>query len=129
MSRSSDYPGGFLLTKKKAEFLAEQEFGTARGLEQESGMGKGFFLMRIGELEVRIKPDVIFNSGRIQMKVEMRNAPGLLCKFYDRETLEEDFDVAERYRRQLERERLRDWVDNSGAERCHREIDRLSERR
>lgn len=55
MSRSSDYPGGFLLTKKKAEFLAEQEFGTARGLEQESGMGKGFFLMRIGELEVRIK--------------------------------------------------------------------------
>lgn len=129
MSRPYDYPGGFLLTKKKAEALAVQEFGTARGLEQESGMGKGFFLMRIGKLKVRIMPDVVFDSGRIKMKIDMRDASDSLCKFFDRDTLEEDFDLAQRFRRRRERENLRDWVDNSGAEWCHGEIDRIAERR
>ncbi len=129
MSKPYDYPGGFLLTKKKAEALAIQEFGTARGLEQEVGMGKGFFLMRIGKLVVRFKPDVIFNSGRIRVDVEMWNTSGFLCKFYDRETLEEDFDVLQRYLGQRERELLKDWVDTSSAEYCHREIDILNEGR
>lgn len=130
MAQKKVYPGGFRLTKKTAAALAAMELGTARGLEPEPGMPEGYFHIRLGNLEVRIRPDVSDNSfrnssGLIQMVIDMGGGPQRIVQFFDPETLEQNFQEEEVRRRAKRREVLADWVTTSGPEVCHAEVDRI----
>ena len=123
------YPGGFRLTLKTARALAVQEFGTAKGLERETGMPEGYYHMMIGNLEVRIHPDASNSSfrsscyGLIQMVVKMNGSPDSIEQFFDKDTLKQNFQEEEIDRRAKRHEMLVDWVDTNGPEVCHKTID------
>ena len=125
------YPGGFRLTLKTARALAVQEFGTAKGLERETGMPEGYYHMMIGNLEVRIHPDASNSSfrsscyGLIQMAVRMNGSPTSIVQFFDKDTLEQNFREEEIDRRAKRHEMLVDWVDTNGPEVCHKKVDEI----
>lgn len=131
MARQKEYPGGFRLTKKTAAALAVREFGTAKGLEQESGMPVGCYCMMIGNLEVRIHPDASKSSfrsscyGLIQMEIRMISSPTCITQFFDKDTLEQNFQEEEVELRARKREVLEDWVSTNGPELCHKKIDEM----
>lgn len=119
------YPGGFRLTLKTARALAAQELGTAKGLAQVSGAPEGFYVMTLGNMRVRIQPDMRNLSGRVLLAVDMQGAGGEIVKFFNRETLEEDFDEEYIYSKRLERETVRDWVFSGSLEGCHQRVDEI----
>lgn len=125
------YPGGFRLTLKTARALAVQEFGTAKGLERETGMPEGYYHMMIGNLEVRIHPDASNSSfrsscyGLIQMVVKMNGSPASIEQFFDKDTLEQNFQEEEIDRRAKRHEILVDWVSTNGPEVCHKKVDEI----
>ncbi|WP_298023567.1 hypothetical protein [uncultured Dysosmobacter sp.] len=119
------YPGGFRLTLKTARALAAQELGTAKGLAQTVGVSEGFFSMCLGKMRVRIQPDMRNLSGRVMLALDMQGAGGEIVKFYDRETLEEDFDEEYIYSNRLARETVRDWVLSGSLEGCHQRVDEI----
>ena len=131
MARKKYYPGGFRLTKKKAAALAVQELGTARGLEAERGMPEGYYHMMIGNLEVRIHPDASNSSfrsscyGLIQLAVRMNGSSASIVQFFDKDTLEQNFQEEDIDRRAKRREMLVDWVNTNGPEICHKKIDQI----
>lgn len=131
MAAQKVYPGGFKLTKKTAAALAVQEFGTAKGLEREVGMPEGYYHMVIGNLEVRIHPDARNSSfrsscyGLIQVIVKMNGSPASIEQFFDKDTLEQNFQEEEIDRRAKRREILVDWVSTNGPEVCHKKIDEI----
>lgn len=55
--RKSPLRGGVKLTLKKARELALQEFGTAKGIQQEENTLPDYYIMRLGNMRVRIAPD------------------------------------------------------------------------
>lgn len=120
------FPAGVRLTLKKARELAIQELGTARGLEAERGMIKGFFRMSFGNVSVEIHPDI--GGGRSTGKfIEMviRTMTGRITHLFDPDTLEQDF-KEEGIRLSMEkREALKDWVNTNGPEVCHKKIDEI----
>ena len=123
------YPGGFRLTKKTAAALAVQELGTARGLEHEPNMPEGYFHITFGSLDVRIHPDASQSSHRsssrlIQLGVDMGTGERIV-RFFDPDTLEENFHEQDIYRRVERRDLLEEWIEREGPEKCHAEIDRL----
>lgn len=124
MSRKKEYPGGIRLTLEKARKLAIREFGTAKGLEVETCAMPGYFHMCLGNLFVRIHPDVC-GSGCIKAVVSFAGGYGYCTQFYDPDTLEEDFEAEEQYRREAERDGLKDWIDTQGPEFCHAAVDRI----
>lgn len=113
------------LTLKKARMIAMQEIGTAKGLEKETTAPFGFFIMKMKNLEVRIYPDECNGRGRIVVAVELSNGDGKSVKILDPETLQEDFEAQEQRVRDMHREEREDWVNSSGAEYCHKVIDRI----
>lgn len=124
MSRKKEYPGGIRLTLKKARELAIREFGTAKGLEVEPCAMPGYFHMRFGNLFVRIHPDVC-GSGCIKVDVSCVSGYGYCTQFYNPDTLKQDFEAEEQYRREVERDSLKDWIDTQGPEFCHAAVDRI----
>ena len=119
------YPGGFRLTLATARRLAVQEFGTAKGLEPDRATClDGYFAMEMGNLRVSIKPDMGM-SGCIQVDVSMSTADHRCIGYFNRETLEPDFDVMEKYERAEKREALEQWVFGAGPEPCHKLIDEV----
>ncbi len=117
------YPGGFRLTLKKARELAVREFGTAKGLKQdEMFRSEGFFVMELGNLAIRIRPDM-GGSGCIELSISMPSGNGRCFQLHDRETLERNYEEEEIQKRIERREVVEDWVSRLGPERCHRDID------
>ena len=130
MAQKKAYPGGFRLTRKTAAALAAMELGTARGLEPKPGMPEGYFHIRIGNLEIRIRPDISGSSSRsssslIQMVIGTNCCPERIVQFFDPETLEEDFQEEDIRRLAKRREVLEDWVSTKGPEFCRAEVDRI----
>lgn len=123
------------MTKKRAAALAVQEFGTARGLEAEPGMPEGYYHMMIGNLEVRIHPDASNSSfrsscyGLIQLVVRLNGSSAGIEQFFDKDTLEQNFQEEEIDRRAKRHEMLTDWVDTNGPEVCHKKVDEIWNRR
>ncbi len=117
------YYGGFRLTKKTAATLTVRELGTAKGLEREPGMPEGYYHIAFGGLEVLINPDAN-TSGLIQLRVHMGTGERI-TKFFQHDTLEENFEEEEIYYRAKHREFLKDWIERVGPDKCHAEIDRL----
>lgn len=119
------YPGGFRLTLATARRLAAQEFGTAKGLEMDRGTDReGYFRMELGNLVVSINPDIGM-SGCIVVRAGLCTASHTCIGFFNRETLEPDYDVMEKYERQEKREALEQWVSGGGPEPCHKLIDEV----
>ena len=117
------YPGGFRLTLATAKKLAVQEFGTCKGLEQDRGTClEGYFTMQMGNLGISIRPDIGM-SGCIEVSVGMSTASHRCIGYFNRETLEPDFDVMDKYERREKREALETWVGDIGPEACHKLID------
>ena len=131
MAQKKYYPGGLRLTKKKAVALAVQELGTARGLEAEPGMPEGYYHMTIGNLEIQIHPDASDSSfrsscyGLIRMAVRMNGSPASIVQFFDKDTLEQNFQEEDIDRCAKRREMLEDWVDTNGPEVCHKKVDEI----
>lgn len=131
MAQKKYYPGGFRLTLKTARALALQEFGTAKGLEREPGMPEGYYHMMIGNLEVRIHPDASNSSfrsscyGLIQMIVKMNGSPASIAQFFDKDTLEQNFQEEDIDQRAKRREMLEDWVNTNGPEACYKKVDEI----
>lgn len=119
------YPGGFRLTLATARALAIQEFGTAKGLAVSPGSNlDGFFRMEMGNLSVSIHPDFGM-SGCIEVSVSMSTANHRCVGYFNRETLEPDYDVMDKYERKEKREALEQWVFGGGPEPCHKIIDEI----
>ena len=125
MGQKKNYPGGFRLTLATARRLAIQEFGTAKGLELDQGTElEGYFTMTMGDLRAFIRPDTGM-SGCIEVIVGMSTADHRCVGYFNRETLEPDFDVMEKYERKERQEALEQWVYGAGPEPCHEVIDRI----
>lgn len=121
--RKKDYPGGFRLTLATARRLAIQEFGTAKGLEPDRGTClDGFFTMQMGNMVVSIRPDLGM-SGCIVVCARLCTASHTCVGYFDRETLEPDYDVMDKYLRKEKREALETWVGEIGPDACHAMID------
>lgn len=119
------YPGGFRLTLKTARTLAVQEFGTAKGLEPDRGTDlEGFFTMTMGNLCISINPDLGM-SGCIEVRVGLCSAGNMCVGYFNRETLEPDYNVMDRYERKEKREAMERWVFDGGPEPCHKLIDEI----
>ena len=119
------YPGGFRLTLVTARKLALQEFGTAKGLEPDRGTClEGFFAMQMGNLAVSIHPDMGM-SGCIVVRAGLCAASHTCIGYFNRETLEPDFDVMDKYERQEKRETLETWVGDIGPDAYHKLIDQI----
>ena len=118
-----DWPGGFRLTLATAKKLAVQEFGTAKGLEPDRGTNlDGFFRMEMGNMVITIQPDLGL-SGCIMVRAWLCTADHTCVGYFNRETLEPDFRVMEKYGRAKRREALETWISSFGAEACHKAID------
>ena len=129
MARKKTYPGGFRLTLATARALVVQEFGTAKGLEPDRGTClEGFFTMRMGNMGISISPDLGM-SGCIVVRVGLCTASHTCIGYFNRETLEPDFDVMDKYERREKREALEQWVYGGGPEPCHKAIDDFWNRR
>ena len=128
MARKKTYPGGFRLTLATARALVVQEFGTAKGLEPDRGTClEGFFTMRMGNMGISISPDLGM-SGCIVVRVGLCTASHTCIGYFNRETLEPDYDVMDKYERQEKREALVQWVSGGGPEPCHKLIDEVWEK-
>ena len=129
MARKKTYPGGFRLTLATARALVVQEFGTAKGLEPDRGTClEGFFTMRMGNMGISISPDLGM-SGCIVVRVGLCTASHTCIGYFNRETLEPDYDVMDKYERKEKREALVQWVSGGGPEPCHKAIDDFWNRR
>ncbi len=123
-------PAGVQLTLKKARELAIQELGTARGLEAEHGMIKGFFHMSLGNVNVKIRPDIGGGrrTGRL-IEMVIGTATQRIAHLFDPDTLEQNFIEEEIRLNADKREELENWVDANGPEICHKEINEIWDRR
>lgn len=123
MAQKKTYPGGFRLTLATARKLAVQEFGTAKGLEPDRATYlEGYFRMELGHLVVSIHPDLGM-SGCIELTAGLCTASRQCVGYFNRETLEPDYDVMDQYERREKREALARWVSDAGPDACHQQID------
>lgn len=116
--------GGVKLTLKKARELALQEFGTAKGIQREENALPDYYIMRLGNMRVRIAPDTYGGTGCILVEVCL-NGYGRAFQLHDPETLQEDFEAEEERLRKERREALQDWVSANGIEACRAEVEKI----
>lgn len=122
--RKSPLRGGVKLTLKKARELALQEFGTAKGIQQEENTLPDYYIMRLGNMRVRIAPDTYGGTGCILIEVRL-SGYGRAFQLHDPETLQEDFEAEEQRLRKERREALQDWVGTNGVEACRAEVEKI----
>ena len=112
------------LTLKKARELALQEFGTAKGIQREENALPDYYIMRLGNMRVRIAPDTYGGTGCILIEVCL-NGYGRAFQLHDPETLQEEFEAEEERLRKERREALQDWVSDNGLEACRAEVEKI----
>lgn len=123
-NHKSPLRGGVKLTLKKARELAMQEFGTAKGLQKEENAPQDYYIMRLGNMRIRISPDTYGGTGCILIEARL-NSYGQTYQLHDPETLQQDFEAEEARARQDRREILQDWIDTNGVEVCRAEIEKI----
>lgn len=122
--RKSPLRGGVKLTLKKARELALREFGTAKGIQREENALPDYYIMRLGNMRVRIAPDTYGGTGCILIEVRL-SGYGRAFQLHDPETLQEDFEAEEQRLRKERREALQDWVGTNGVEACRAEVEKV----
>lgn len=106
MSRKEQHPGGVKLTAKTARTLAMQEFGTARGLTKSTSF-VGVYFMEFGNLRIEICAD----TACIAVRVVLAHGTGSSVKYFDPDTLQENFKAIDKHREDEDRAIIRDWVN------------------
>lgn len=86
MTKKEQHPGGVKLTAKTARTLAMQEFGTARGLTKSTSF-VGAYFMEFGNLRIEICAD----AACIAVRVVLAHGTGSSVKYFDPDTLQENF--------------------------------------
>ena len=84
--------------------------------------------MEMGNLVVSIQPDLSM-SGCIVVRAGLCTASHTCVGYFNRETLEPDYDVMDKYERREKREALEQWVFGGGPEPCHKLIDEIWDKR
>ena len=82
----------------------------------------------MGNLCVSIQPDIGM-SGCIVVYAGLPTASHTCVGYFNRETLEPDYDTMDKYERQEKREALEQWVFGGGPEPCHKLIDQIWDKR
>lgn len=113
------------LTKKTARAVAMQEFGTAKGLERDTTVPGGGYLLRLGGLCVRIAPKLFEGAAYIVISAELARGTGESVRYFDPETLRERPDVQRRFAEALRAELFREWVCTNGPEVCCDRVERV----
>lgn len=80
--------------------------------------------MEMGTLYISIHPDMGM-SGCIELTVGMSTADNRRVGYFNRETLEPDYDVMAKYERKERREALESRVGDIGPDACHKTIDEV----
>ena len=78
--------------------------------------------MRMGNMGVSISPDLGM-SGCIVVHVTFCTGSPICVGYFNRETLEPDYGVMDKYERREKREALETWVGDIGPDACHKLID------
>ena len=104
--------------------MALQEFGTAKGIQREENALPDYYIMRLGNMRVRIAPDTYGGTGCILIEVRL-SGYGRAFQLHDPETLQEDFEAEEQRLRKERREALQDWVGTNGVEACRAEVEKV----
>lgn len=86
MTKKEQHPAGVKLTAKTARTLAMQEFGTARGLTKSTSF-VGAYFMEFGNLRIEICAD----AACIAVRVVLAHGTGSSVKYFDPDTLQENF--------------------------------------
>ena len=105
MSRKEQQHGGVKLTAKTARTLAMQEFGTARGLTKSTSF-VGVYFMEFGNLRIEICAD----TACIAVRVVLANGTGSSVKYFDPDTLQENFKAIDKHREDEDRAIISNWV-------------------
>lgn len=93
MTKKEQHPGGVKLTAKTARTLAMQEFGTARGLTKSTSF-VGVYFMEFGNLRIEICTD----TACIVVRVVLAHGTGSSVKYFDPDTLQENFKAIDKHR-------------------------------
>lgn len=96
MTKKEQHPGGVKLTAKTARTLAMQEFGTACGLTKSTSF-VGAYFMEFGNLRIEICAD----AACIAVRVVLAHGTGSSVKYFDPDTLQENFKAIEVKRRTI----------------------------
>lgn len=120
MSRKEQHPGGVKLTAKTARTLAMQEFGTARGLTKSTSF-VGVYFMEFGNLRIEICAD----TACIAVRVVLAHGTGSSVKYFDPDTLQENFRAIDKHREDEDRAIIRDWVNLNGPEYCRKQVEEI----
>lgn len=94
MTKKEQQHGGVKLTAKTARTLAMQEFGTARGLTKSTSF-VGAYFMEFGNLRIEICAD----AACIAVRVVLAHGTGSSVKYFDPDTLQENFKAIHRRRK------------------------------
>ena len=121
-SRKEQYPGGVKLTAKTARTLAMQEFGTARGLTKSTSF-VGVYFMEFGNLRIEICAD----TACIAVRVVLAHGTGSSVKYFDPDTLQENFKAIDKHREDEDRAIISDWVNLNGPEYCRKQVEAIWE--
>ena len=84
--------------------------------------------MQMGNMGVSISPDLGM-SGCIVVRAGLCTASHTCIGYFNRETLEPDYDVMDKYERKEKREALETWVGDIGPDACHKLIDEVWNKR
>jgi hypothetical protein len=122
--RKSTLRGGVTLNLKNGRELDLKELGTAKGIQREENALPDYYIMRLGNMRVRIAPDTYGGTGCILIEVCL-NGYGRAFQLHDPETLQEDFKAEEDRLRKNRREALQDWVSTNGVEACRAEVEKI----
>ena len=93
MTKKKQCHGGGKLTAKTARALAIQEFGTARGLTKSTSF-VGAYFMEFGNLRIEICAD----AACIAVRVVLAHGTGSSVKYFDPDTLQENFKAIDKHR-------------------------------
>lgn len=111
------------ITLRDARRLALQELGTAKGLMRTPGADVGFFEMHLGNLKVRICPDMDGMSGCVKMRIS--DGREEIVRLFIPETLEEDKDAEKCRKERLLEAALESWVEDAGPKKCCEKINQV----
>ena len=104
----------------EARTLAMQEFGTARGLTKSTSF-VGAYFMEFGNLRIEICAD----AACIAVRVVLAHGTGSSVKYFDPDTLQENFKAIDKHREDEDRAIISDWVNLNGPEYCRKQVEAI----
>lgn len=115
-------PAKIKLTLKTAKELAKRELGSAKGITLKRSYMMNNYHMSLGNLSVWIYLEQIGDRWYIALIADWAGSTGKTVRFFDPETLEQDFGAEERHWEQHRQDQFQDWVEGHGVEYCCQKV-------